>query len=167
MHAAQVHGGRAILPNQRYVSMKLLHLRILALLSVAANIRLCYRGGSANRPQADPRRDRKRPRRSGGYDALKLLALETDVTARDVRLVLATSGGNERYDVRFQRDMRAASAALPGPARYSAPDRRPPDRAAFAGRAGSGAQHDGGNGRWQAAVRSRATLVAMVALARP
>jgi hypothetical protein len=40
-----------------------------------------------------------------GHDALKLLALETDLSARDVRLVLTTEARDARYDFRSERDM--------------------------------------------------------------
>ena len=50
---------------------------------------------------------------------MKLLALETDVTARDVRLVLTTEARNERYDVRSERDMARRFAASLGQERYS------------------------------------------------
>ena len=36
---------------------------------------------------------------------MKLLALEIDLTARDVRLVLTTEARNERYVFRSERDM--------------------------------------------------------------
>lgn len=54
-----------------------------------------------------------------GYNALKLLALETDLTARDVRLVLTTEARNERYHARFQRDMARQFAASLGSERFS------------------------------------------------
>ena len=54
-----------------------------------------------------------------GYDALKLLALETDLTARDVRLVLTTAARDARYDVRSERDMARQFESSLGQERYS------------------------------------------------
>lgn len=54
-----------------------------------------------------------------GYDALKLLALETDLTPRDVRLVLFTTARNERYGVRSERDMARHFEDSLGTERYS------------------------------------------------
>ena len=78
----------------------------LALLAVAASPTLVA-------SEADPQETSLQPVRAvlappapiGGHDALKLLALETDLTARDVRLVLTTEARNERYDFRSERDM--------------------------------------------------------------
>lgn len=54
-----------------------------------------------------------------GHDALKLLALETDLTARDVRLVLTTEARNARYDLRFERDMARQFEASLGSERFA------------------------------------------------
>lgn len=55
----------------------------------------------------------------GGHDALKLLALETNLTARDVRLVLTTEARNARYDFRFERDMARRFEDSLGPERFA------------------------------------------------
>ena len=92
----------------------------LALLSVAATPAFAASAADPQETDLQPvRAEIETAAPIGGYDALKLLALETDVTARDVRLVLATEARNERYDVRFQRDMARRFAASLGPARYS------------------------------------------------
>lgn len=54
-----------------------------------------------------------------GHDALKLLALETDLTARDVRLVLTTEARNARYDFRFERNMARQFEASLGSERFA------------------------------------------------
>ena len=73
----------------------------LALLAVAASPTLVA-------SEADPQETSLQPVRAvlappkpiGGYKALKLLALETDLTTHDVRLVLTTEVRNARYDFR-------------------------------------------------------------------
>ena len=78
----------------------------LALLAVAASPTLVA-------SEADPQETSLQPVRAvlappkpiGGYKALKLLALETDLTTHDVRLVLTTEVRNARYDFRSERDM--------------------------------------------------------------
>lgn len=54
-----------------------------------------------------------------GQAALQLLALETDLTARDVRLVLATETHNLPYAFRFQRDMGRQFAGALGQERFA------------------------------------------------
>ena len=54
-----------------------------------------------------------------GHDALELLALETDLSARDVRLVLTTEAHDARYVFRSQRDMARQFADALGPARFA------------------------------------------------
>lgn len=125
-----------------------------------------YRGGSAETDLQPVRAEIETAAPIGGYDALKLLALETDVTARDVRLVLATEARNERYDVRFQRDMARRFAASLGPARYSdliagRPIALHSPAVLEAARNMTAATGDAGRGS------QPATLVAMVALAHP
>jgi hypothetical protein len=93
----------------------------LALLAVATSPALV---ASEANPQQETnlqpvRAELEAPAPISGYNALKLLALETDVTARDVRLVLTTEARNERYDVRFERDMARRFAASLGPGRFS------------------------------------------------
>ena len=79
----------------------------LALLAVAASPTLVA-------SEADPQETSLQPVRAvlappkpiGGYKALKLLALETDLTTQDVRLVLTTEVRNARYD--FRSDLNKA-----------------------------------------------------------
>lgn len=79
----------------------------LALLAVAASPTLVA-------SEADPQETSLQPVRAvlappkpiGGYKALKLLALETDLTTHDVRLVLTTEVRNARYD--FRSDLNKA-----------------------------------------------------------
>ena len=54
-----------------------------------------------------------------GHDAMVLLALETNLTARDVRMVLATEARNEYYDFRFERDTARRFAASLGAERFA------------------------------------------------
>ena len=79
----------------------------LVLLAVAASPTLVA-------SEADPQETSLQPVRAvlappkpiGGYKALKLLALETDLTTHDVRLVLTTEVRNARYD--FRSDLNKA-----------------------------------------------------------
>lgn len=91
----------------------------LALLAVATSPTLVA-------AEADPQEKSLQPIRAeldatppiSGHDALKLLALETDLTPRDVRLVLATEARNQRYAVRFERDMARQFEASLGSERF-------------------------------------------------
>lgn len=92
----------------------------LALLSVAATPAFAASAADPQETNLQPvRAEFEAPAPIAGYNALKLLALETDVTARDVRLVLTTEARNERYDVRSERDMARRFAASLGQERYS------------------------------------------------
>ena len=79
----------------------------LVLLAVAASPTLVA-------SEADPQETSLQPVRAllappkpiGGYNALKLLALETSLTTHDVRLVLTTEVRNARYD--FRSDLNKA-----------------------------------------------------------
>ena len=77
----------------------------LVLLALAASPAL-FAGANPQQKSLQPvRAELNAPAPISGHDALKLLALETDLTARDVRLVLTTEARNERYDFRSERDM--------------------------------------------------------------
>ena len=91
----------------------------LALLAVAASPVLAAEAGPQETDLQPIRAITEAPAPIGGYDALKLIALETDLTARDVRLILATAASNERYDFRFQRDMARQFETSLGTERYS------------------------------------------------
>ena len=78
----------------------------LALLAVAASPTLVASEANPQQKSLQPvRAELNAPAPISGHDALKLLALETDLTARDVRLVLTTEARNERYVFRSERDM--------------------------------------------------------------
>lgn len=78
-------------------------------------------------PEADAQETNLQPIRAempasapiSGYRAWQLLALETNLTARDVRLVLTTVARDERYRVRADRDMARQFEGSLGPERYS------------------------------------------------
>ena len=77
----------------------------LVLLALAASPAL-FAGANPQQKSLQPvRAELNAPAPISGHDALKLLALETDLTARDVRLVLTTEARNERYVFRSERDM--------------------------------------------------------------
>ena len=92
----------------------------LALLAVAASPTLVA-------SEADPQETSLQPVRAvlappkpiGGYKALKLLALETDLTTHDVRLVLTTEVRNARYDFRSDLNKARQFESSLGSERYS------------------------------------------------
>ena len=78
----------------------------LALLVLAASPTLFAAEAAPQEKSLQPvRAELDAPAPISGHDALKLLALETNLTARQVRLVLTTEARNERYDFRSDRDM--------------------------------------------------------------
>lgn len=78
----------------------------LALLVLAASPTLFAAEAAPQEKSLQPvRAELDAPAPISGHDALKLLALETNLTARQVRLVLTTEARNERYDFRSKRDM--------------------------------------------------------------
>ena len=79
----------------------------LALLAVAASPTLVASEADPQETSLQPVRAVLAPPKAiGGYKALKLLALETDLTTHDVRLVLTTEVRNARYD--FRSDLNKA-----------------------------------------------------------
>jgi hypothetical protein len=93
---------------------------VLALLAAATSPALAAaEGGPQETNLQTVRAVAEAPAPIRGHDALKLLALETDLTARDVRLVLTTEARNARYDLRFERDMARRFAASLGPERFA------------------------------------------------
>ncbi len=91
----------------------------LVLLALAASPAL-FAGANPQQKSLQPvRAELNAPAPISGHDALKLLALETDLTARDVRLVLTTEARNERYVFRSERDMARQFESSLGSERFS------------------------------------------------
>ena len=95
-------------------------LSMLALLAAAA-----YPAYAAPDPDAQEidlqrvRAEMAAPAPISGYRAWQLLALETNLTAKDVRLVLITVAHDERYRFRADRDMARQFERSLGSERYS------------------------------------------------
>ena len=97
------------------------NLLALTLLAAAAS------PAFAAAPKADAQETNLQPVRAtmakpapiSGYHALQLLALETNLTAKDVRLVLTTVAHDARYRFRANRDMARGFEQSLGPERYS------------------------------------------------
>ena len=85
--------------------MKLSSLALVLLALAASPALFAAEAGPQEKSLQPIRAEIDAPAPIGGHDALKLLALETDLTARDVRLVLTTEARNERYVFRSERDM--------------------------------------------------------------
>lgn len=92
----------------------------LALLAAAASSAFAAPAADAQETNLQPiHAERPASAPISGYNALQLLALETNLTAKDVRLVLTTVAHDERYRVRAQRDMARGFEQSLGPERYS------------------------------------------------
>ena len=89
----------------------------LALLAAAASP--AFTTFEANAQDTTLKPVRAAPAPISGYQALQLLALETNLTAKDVRLVLYTEKHDAHYHFRAQRDMARGFAQSLGAERYS------------------------------------------------
>ena len=86
--------------------MKLSSLALVLLALAASPALFAAEAGPQEKSLQPIRAEIDAPAPIGGHDALKLLALETDLTTHDVRLVLTTEVRNARYD--FRSDLNKA-----------------------------------------------------------
>ena len=92
----------------------------LALLVAAASPALVVADADAQETNLRPiRAEMAAPAPISGFRAWQLLALETNLTARDVGLVLTTVAHNERFRFRADRDMARGFERALGSERYS------------------------------------------------
>lgn len=95
-------------------------LSMFALLAAAASPAFAAPKADAQETNLQPiRAEMAAPAPIGGYRACQLLALETNLTAQDVRLVLTTVAHDERYRIRADRDMARQFEQSLGSERYS------------------------------------------------
>ncbi len=95
-------------------------LSMLALLAAAASPAFAAPDPDAQEIDLQPvRAEMAAPAPISGYRAWQLLALETNLTAKDVHLVLTTVAHDEHYHFRADRDMARQFERSLGPERYS------------------------------------------------
>lgn len=95
-------------------------LSMLALLAAAASPAFAAPDPDAQEIDLQTvRAEMAAPAPISGYRAWQLLALETDLTAKDVRLVLTTVARDERFRFRAHRDMARQFEQSLGSDRYS------------------------------------------------
>ena len=115
----KTHDGNPPPQNSENTSMKASPLMLALFITAASPVFATASADAQERNLETVRARMNAPTPISGYRAWQLLALETQLATRDVRMVLTTVARDERFRFRAHRDMAREFERALGPKRYS------------------------------------------------